>query len=119
MHYDWPTAKLCGSIVTVVTESIVVYHNFVTAHFFPDFNSETVNIKAIVGNKLYSPLMSSAQRLPNGNTLITEGNNGRIFEVTAEFQTVWEYVNPYYGKKGNQNIVYRAYRVPYEWIPQL
>jgi len=73
----------------------------------------------IVGSKFYSPLMSSAQRLPNGNTLITEGNNGRIFEVTAESQTVWEYINPYYGKKRNQNMVYRAYRVPYEWIPQL
>lgn len=73
----------------------------------------------MVGSRFYSPLMSSAQRLPNGNTLITEGNNGRIFETTVEFQTVWEYINPYHGRKGPQNMVYRAYRVPYEWIPQL
>jgi len=31
--------------------------------------------------KFYSNMISSAQRLPNGNTLITEGNGGRVFEV--------------------------------------
>lgn len=34
------------------------------------------------------------QRLPNGNTLITESDNGRAFEVTPERTIVWEYVNP-------------------------
>jgi hypothetical protein len=51
--------------------------------------------------------------------LITEGVNGRIFEVTPKHELVWEYVSPYYGKKRNQNMVYRAYRVPYGWIPQV
>jgi hypothetical protein len=71
--------------------------------------------------RFYSPYVSSAQRLPNGNTLITEGSDGRIFEVTREGRTVWEYVNPYYSESlgGTHNMVYRAYRVPYEWIPQL
>ncbi|MBI4295540.1 MAG: aryl-sulfate sulfotransferase [Chloroflexi bacterium] len=68
--------------------------------------------------KFYSHFVSSAQRLPNGNTLITEGADGRIFEVTSSHELVWEYVSPYYGKKRNQNMVYRAYRVPYRWIPQ-
>jgi hypothetical protein len=43
----------------------------------------------------YSPIMSCAQRLKNGNTLITQGINGRIFEVTPEKEIVWEYWNPY------------------------
>jgi hypothetical protein len=34
------------------------------------------------------------QRLPNGNTLITESESGRIIEVTPEGAVVWEYVNP-------------------------
>lgn len=46
----------------------------------------------------FSPFMSSAQRLENGNTLICEGNFGRIFEVTAEGRVVWEYVNPYFAE---------------------
>ncbi|AEF86083.1 conserved hypothetical protein [Treponema primitia ZAS-2] len=71
--------------------------------------------------RFYSPYISSAQRLPNGNTLITEGSDGRLLEVTPEKQTVWEYLNPYYyhALGGILNMVYRAYRVPYDWIPQL
>ncbi|XID91895.1 aryl-sulfate sulfotransferase [Paenibacillaceae bacterium WGS1546] len=68
--------------------------------------------------RFYSPYISSAQRLPNGNTLITEGADGRVFEVTAEHELVWEYISPYRNKR-NSNLVYRAYRVPYDWIPQL
>ena len=57
--------------------------------------------------------ISSAQRLPNGNTLITEGDNGRIFEVTYDTkEIVWEYVSP-----TRQHDIYRAYRVPPEWVP--
>ena len=73
-------------------------------------------------SKFYSSYISAAQRLPNGNTLITEGSDGRLIEVTPEHEIVWEYINPYFktafGKFSN-NMVYRAYRVPYEWIPQL
>jgi hypothetical protein len=69
--------------------------------------------------KFYSSMISSAQRLPNGNTMITEGVGGRIFEVTPEHETVWEYISPYSGPHNVANQVYRAYRVPYDWIPQL
>ncbi len=64
----------------------------------------------------FSPHLSSAQRLPNGNTLICEGTFGRFLEVTAEGETVWEYVNPHFnhppGKpdKPIRNAVFRAYR---------
>ncbi|MFZ7104841.1 MAG: aryl-sulfate sulfotransferase [Peptococcaceae bacterium] len=70
-------------------------------------------------NRFYSPFISGAQRLPNGNTLITEGSGGRIFEVTSHHELVWEYISPYWGKQMKMNMVYRAYRVPYEWVPQL
>ena len=65
------------------------------------------------------PFISSAQRLPNGNTLITEGSGGRLIEVTAEHEIVWEYISPYWGEKFKLNMIYRAYRVPYEWVPQV
>ncbi|HSR10786.1 MAG TPA: aryl-sulfate sulfotransferase [Thermodesulfobacteriota bacterium] len=70
-------------------------------------------------SKFYSPLISSAQRLPNGNTMITEGGDGRIFEVTPNHELVWEYLSPFRGKQRRIHLVYRAYRVPYQWIPQL
>ncbi len=43
----------------------------------------------------YSPFVSGAQRLKNGNTLITEGVRGRLFEVTTDKEILWEYWNPY------------------------
>ena len=42
----------------------------------------------------YSETCGSNQRLPNGNTLITESDNGRAFEVASEGTVVWEYLNP-------------------------
>lgn len=63
----------------------------------------------------FSSRISNAQRLPNGNTLINEGVYGRLFEVTADGDVVWEYVNPHFGPastppKGQTNNVFRAYR---------
>ncbi len=46
-------------------------------------------------HNFYSTLLSSAQRLPNGNTLICEGQKGRFFEITPEKGIVWEYQNPF------------------------
>jgi hypothetical protein len=70
------------------------------------------------GSRLYSSFVSSAQRLPNGNTMITEGNGGRIIEVTAGQEIVWEYVSPYVHRKLHMTLIYRAYRAPYEWAPR-
>ncbi len=35
------------------------------------------------------------ERLPNGNTLITESVQGRLLEVTADGEIVWEYLSPH------------------------
>ena len=43
----------------------------------------------------YSPIMGSNQRLPNGNTLISESWFGRAFEVTPDHKIVWEFHNPH------------------------
>jgi hypothetical protein len=37
----------------------------------------------------------AAERLPNGNTLVTESDAGRAFEVTPEGEIVWEFYNPH------------------------
>lgn len=43
----------------------------------------------------FSLASGSTQRLRSGNTLITESDRGRVFEVNPEGQIVWEYINPY------------------------
>ncbi|HWM95088.1 MAG TPA: arylsulfotransferase family protein [Thermoanaerobaculia bacterium] len=44
---------------------------------------------------LFSKTLGSCQRLPNGNTLITESENGRALEVTRDGRVVWEFHNPH------------------------
>ncbi len=41
--------------------------------------------------QFFSPTRGSAQRLANGNTLITESDKGRVFEVTPAGAIVWEF----------------------------
>ncbi|MGN7777951.1 aryl-sulfate sulfotransferase [Mycolicibacterium sp. 22603] len=83
----------------------------------------------------FSSFVSNAQRLPNGNTLITEGMQGRLFQVTPDGDVAWEYHSPYqgYGVAGEPEVkqtrvagvdrlsltalVYRAQAVPFEWVP--
>ena len=48
----------------------------------------------------FSSHISGTQRLPNGNTLICSGEQGRIFEVTPAGKSAWEYVNPYLERSG-------------------
>ncbi len=54
---------------------------------------------------------SNAQRLPNGNTLITEGIKGRVFEVTPKKEIVWEFYNPRFDEKGHREKIYRAFKL--------
>ena len=69
--------------------------------------------------RFFSTNISSAQRLPGGNTLITAGAGGRSFEVTRDGAIVWEYMYPTFSGANATNAVYRAYRIPYAWLPQL
>jgi len=67
----------------------------------------------------YSYSISGMQRLPNGNTLITEGQAGRLVEVTPEHETAWEYLTPLAGSSRITSNIYRAYRVPYDWVAEV
>jgi Arylsulfotransferase (ASST) len=63
---------------------------------------------------LFSKTLGSCQRLPNGNTLITESENGRALEVTRDGRVVWEYYNP--NRAGEHKelvaVLFEAVRLP-------
>jgi hypothetical protein len=50
----------------------------------------------------FSMMISGAERMSNGNTLICSGASGIIFEVTPESEVVWKYVNPTKGGPGGK-----------------
>jgi hypothetical protein len=58
----------------------------------------------------YSFTKGSCQRMPNGNTLIADSDHGRIFEVTRDGETVWEYVSPHETEPGRRAAIVRARR---------
>ncbi len=45
-------------------------------------------------SEFFAPFMGSAQRLPNGDSLISTGFGGVIFEITPEKKIVWRYIDP-------------------------
>jgi hypothetical protein len=87
------------------------------------FNPITMDVgweyvsKGFNQSRFFSWFMGSIQRLPNGNTLITEGTKGRIFEVTHDKEIVWEYF--YEGEREliRDDWIYRTYCIPPEEIP--
>ena len=66
----------------------------------------------------YTYSRGSAQRLPNGNTLICESDKGKAFEVTRDGETVWEWFNPVI-RDGRRAQVYRMMRLSPEMIEPL
>lgn len=70
--------------------------------------------------RFYSGFISGAQRLENGNTLICQGADGRVFEVTPSGEIVWDYLSPFGGEVspdpagGNAppKALFRATRIP-------
>jgi len=71
------------------------------------------------GRPFYTETCGSNQRLPNGDTLITESDNGRAFEVTPDGRIVWEYVNPHRAGPADEFIatLFEVVRMPHGWTP--
>jgi hypothetical protein len=68
--------------------------------------------KAKQPEQFYSGTMGASQRLPNGNTLITDSNKGYVFEVTQDGRTVWEFYNPELSPDGKKRAtIHRMMRI--------
>jgi hypothetical protein len=72
-----------------------------------------------IAEGFYSALRGGAQRLPNGNTLITESDTGHIFEVTREGERIWELAVPFVDEGGKRAAVWRATRLERDQLPFL
>lgn len=61
----------------------------------------------------------SVQRLPNGNTLVCNADNGEIFEVAPEGNVAWRYLCPDRNRAGKRMVVLHARRYETELIEGL
>ena len=62
-------------------------------------------------SSLFSAVRGFVQRLPNGNTLITESERGRALEVTDDGEVVWEFWNPETREAPGGRVRRRIYRM--------
>ncbi|WP_146661309.1 arylsulfotransferase family protein [Anaerohalosphaera lusitana] len=58
----------------------------------------------------FSGRAGGCQRLPNGNTLITESHKSHVFEVTERGEIVWSFINPLQ-IKNKRPVIYRMMRI--------
>lgn len=75
--------------------------------------------KADPPTALYTRSKGSAQRLPNGNTLIAESDKGRAFEVTPAGEVVWEFLCPERAGPRARAAIIRMVRYPRELIERI
>jgi len=67
----------------------------------------------------YSRIGGSCQRLPGGNTLITESTAGRAFEVTPQGEIVWEFLSPHRVGENDELVatLFDLVRLPGDYVP--
>lgn len=68
---------------------------------------------------MYSTLLSNAQRLPNGNTLICSAQQGLFLEVSYDKEIVWSYQNILPTLRTNCVARVQRYSLDYPGIPEV
>lgn len=110
LHGPW-IGQHCPRLLT--DGNILVFDN--NGHFGPGGRSQVIEfapetfatVWQYAGNKqrfFQSKIRGGEQRLPNGNTLITEEQAGILLEVTPRDKIVWKFVNSVRGGKEKQYI---------------
>ena len=105
--------------------NLLVYNNGIYSGF-----SSAMEVNRITGSVVWetrhtghgrrpmSVFMGSAQRLPNGNTLVNEGLNGRFYQMTRDNQIVWEYVDPFDASRLFLGAVFKIQAYSPDYCPQ-
>ncbi len=80
------------SSVDVINPSILADGTYDLAE--DNFLPENPEYRYFLSEDLASHRVSSAQVLPNGNTLICSGVNATLIEINQDEEIVWEYISP-------------------------
>jgi hypothetical protein len=102
--------------------NILVFDNGVRRSRIVELDPRTFQVVWQYGpnDDFYSKLQGSCQRLPNGNTLVTESESGYVFEVTREGEIVWGFANPAVREGKVREAIWRMTRLPRTaapWLP--
>lgn len=108
-------------MISPTTSSEGVYTFDTTLGYGPT-TAEWTYTNPVEPENFFSSILSSAQRLPNGNMLICDGDSGYFFEIDNNDNIVWEYINPdtnngiiSQGETASANFVFRALKFPKDY----
>ena len=102
------------SSVEIISPPLDNYGNYILKGGLP-FGPKKPDWEYKDEENFFSEIVGSAQRLPNGNTLICSGMTGYIFEIDSINNKVWEYKSPVstngvlkQGELATKNVIFRA-----------
>ena len=122
-HLDWPHHP-----TMLPNGHILIFDNGPTRKYSrvieidPVLESIVWEYRGDPPESFFSETRGSAQRLPNGNTLICESNKGRAFQVAEQGDVVWEWLNPVTRRwriRIHRETVYRMLYYPPEMVDPL
>ena len=82
-----------------------------TYHIAEDAAYGPFDLQWIHTGNFHTEMQGGAFRLPNGNTIITDCDDGYIFEVTNNHNVVWDH-----SSAGEQSFIARAQKYPYSYL---
>lgn len=117
--WSWGSGTLSGPHDATVLDSgnILVFDNGLNRRYSrvievdPRTNQVVWSYQAPEPERFFTSHRGAAQRLENGNTLITDSGAGRAFEVTPAGERVWSYGNPNRSEDGKRAILVRTRRI--------
>lgn len=91
--------------------NVLMFDNGVSRSRVIEFDPRSGRLEWLYeADDFFTALRGSVQRLPNGNTLITESDTGYAFEVTPDGESVWEFANPEVTPEGERSVIWRMSR---------
>jgi hypothetical protein len=116
--WSWGADQLIGPHDAQVLESgnILVFDNGVgrgwsrVLEVDPGSGGIVWEYRSADPGEFYTVSKGSNQRLPNGNTLIADSDNGEILEVTPDGELVWRFRTPHHDDAGGRAAIVRATR---------
>lgn len=125
--WSWGNGRLSGPHDARVLENghILVFDNGVGRKRSRVLEVDPLSRKIVWRYKAPNPgdfhtiTRGSNQRLPNGNTLITNSDHGLVFEVTPGGDVVWEFRCPYRDENGRRAAIVRAMRYERAYVERI
>jgi hypothetical protein len=127
LRWEWGEGELKGphNAIWLENGNVLVFDNGLgrswsrVVEVNPTTNAIVWEFDTLHRGRFYTATRGSAQRLANGNTLITNSEAGQAFEVSSFGVVVWEYWNPFFSMRGRRGLIGSMKRLDPDFVDSL